>query len=518
MNLAYVQPIFAPNQELLERNIASIESFFNYYKKNGYSFRCIFGGYAANDELWLQIESKIKELSEKAGIAAIIRRFSQNYGKAYVVNSLVTSFVTEDYFLTADSDIQFDENQPDMILRLFEAFKHAKQIYLTPSLISLNQEQNNCHLLGHCYQNKYEYDGELGREMICRPDGGGGVAGGCLFVSTAFWRKVGGYKVLGVYASDDATLMLDSYSNGYHFFMADTIKCIHPFEDNAEYLEWKGRVCPESAPLEEAMKKANSFWNTQGVKQPPIRMDSTFSYVICHANTSEYRATNLKALVKYLRQNFGKDVEIIVSEQGLIKSEIEDIDTHMFFEDDGLFQRSKVLNNGVVAANHEKIFIGDNDVILSVDAVKNTLKLLEEYEAVNPYDKIIDLNEYDSGNFKLFLNLYFENNWNTRPSIVFSGGCFAIQKKSFIRIGGFDENIIGWGGEDDALTYKISALTRYIGNDSTAYHLYHDRGVNGLPYHAHYDKNVEILLKVSGMSTKELVDYCEECRKKLNGR
>ena len=515
MNVAYVQPIFAPNDELLERNLKSVESFFKYYEKNAYQFRCIFGGYAATDELWVKIHSKIKELSLKCGTEAIIRRFKKNYGKAYVVNSLVTQFITEDYFLTADSDIQYDENQPNIVLRLIESFNHCKQIYLNPSLIALNQDQNNCHLLGHCYQNKYDYDGEFGREMVCRPDGGGGVAGGCLFISTAFWRKVGGYKVLGVYAGDDANLMLDSYTNGYHFFMADTIKCIHPFENNQDYLNWKALVCPQSEELEQSMRKANSFWSTQGIKQMNTEDDKKFSYVICHANTSEYRSNNLKSLVKYLRNNFGEDIEIVVSEQGYNKTEIEGIDRHVFFNDSGLFQRSKVLNRGVLACTHQKVFIGDNDVVIHIDSLKKTLKLLGEYEAVNPYNKIIDLSEHDSNSFRMFLNLYFENNWNYRECVVFSGGCFAILKDVFIDIGGFDEDIIGWGGEDDALTIKIAALVNYIGNDSIAYHLYHDRGFNGLPYHEHYNKNVEILSKVSTMTIEELKDYCKKCKENL---
>jgi hypothetical protein len=518
MTVSYVQPIFTPNKELLDRNLDSVRSFFKYYTKNGYSFSCVFGGYSANDELWDEITGEIDKLAVEAKAIVHVKRFSKNYGKAYVVNALVKEFVSTDYFLTADSDIQYDENEADIIGRCLDAFDEARRIHLNPSLIALNQEQNNCHLLGHCYENKYPYVGKFGDEMLCRPNGGGGVAGGCLFILADFWRKVDGYKVLGVYAGDDANLMLDSYRNGYHFFMADSIKCIHPFEDNREYLNWKSRVCPQAGPLNASMIEANTFWNSQGIDQVPVISESKFSYVICHSNTSEYRETNLKSLIKYLRLNFKNEIEIVVSEQGPIRSQIADVDVHVFFEDSGLFQRSKVLNNGVMAATYKKVFVGDNDVLLNVEAINKTLSQLEEYEVVNPYHQIIDLSERDSINFKLFLNLHFENNWNTRASIVLSGGCFAILKEAYVRLGGFDEDIIGWGGEDDAFTYKIAALTRYIGVDSLAYHLYHNRGINGTPNHDHYNKNVEILNKVSGMNIEELKKYCEDCRVKLNGR
>ena len=222
--------------------------------------------------------------------------------------------------------------------------------------------------------------------------------------------------------------------------------------------------------------------------------------------------------MKYLRNNFNDKIEIILSEQGTNKTEIDGVDIHVLFNDDGLFQRSKVLNNGVLAANYDKIFVGDNDVIIEVAAINKCLIKLNEYEVVNPYDRIADLSEAYSDNFRLFLNLYFDNSSPMRDSIVFSGGCFAILKDTYIRLGGFDEDIIGWGGEDDAFTYKIAELTKYTGVDSLAFHLYHDRGINGVPYHCHYEKNVEILNNVSNMKVDELIKYSERCREKLNAR
>ena len=514
MNVAYVQPIFGPNLELLERNIKSIESFFAYYKKHGYTFRCIFGGYCATDELWNIIYNKINECSLEAGTTPIIKRFDKNYGKAYIVNHLVEEYIEyEEYFLTADSDIQYPENEKDIINRLIESFKYATEINLNPSLIALNQEENNCHLLEYCYQNKKTYRSAYDEEMICYPDGGGGVAGGCLFISTAFWKKVKGYKVLGVYAGDDANLMQDSYLNGYKFLMADTIHCIHPYENDGEYIQWKVKTCPQTKNLNDAIRDADRFWNKETTEQLGIIDGAKFSYVICHGNTSEYRRKNIESLIKYLRNTFKDDIEIIVSEQGPTKSHITGINQHAYFEDSGVFQRSKVLNNGVKLATYENIFIGDNDVILHEDAMRECLKLIEQYDTVNPYDKIIDLSEYDSSIFMLYLNLYFENNWSIRTSTVFSGGCFLIKKSIFINVGGFDEEIIGWGGEDNAFTFKVEALISHITNQSTVYHLFHDRGFNGNPFHNHYQNNLKVLDRLHNMNHEELVEYCENGRK-----
>ncbi len=259
MLVKYIQPIFAPNQEMADKNLISLRSFFEYYLSQEYSFKCIFGGYAASDLLWGQIESFIKSQAQDS----VICRFDKNYGKAYVVNNLVSKYIGDsEYFLTADSDIIFKMDEIDLIDRLIEAIEHAKEKNLNPALISLYQEENNCQILPLCYENTYYYEGRYQTEMYCHPNGDGGVAGGCLFISTEFWRKVKGYQVLGVYAADDANLMRDAYLNGYKFLMSNSIRCIHPFDTDQEYCKWKLKVCPKSQDLNLAMQEADVFWKS----------------------------------------------------------------------------------------------------------------------------------------------------------------------------------------------------------------------------------------------------------------
>lgn len=247
---------------MLERNKKSIISFFKYYHSNEYEFKCIFGGYAASDELWNEIESTIEAESKGRNIEIV--RYDFNYGKAHIVNDLASKFLTDnDYFLTSDSDILFKANEHNTIERLIEAFDEATRLDLNPSLIALFQEEGNCHMLELCYAHKYYYHGKYGYEMICHPNGGGGVAGGCIFISAKFWNEIGGYKVLGVYAGDDANIMYDSYTRGYKFLLSNSIRCIHPHEDNEKYANWKVSVCPKVQNLENAVHEADDFWKTE---------------------------------------------------------------------------------------------------------------------------------------------------------------------------------------------------------------------------------------------------------------
>jgi len=263
VKVIYIQPIFAPNQEMLDRNKKSISSFFSYYHSQKYSFKCVFGGYAASNELWNEIESTI-ELASKGQNTEIVR-YDMNYGKAHIVNDLASKFLLDnDYFLTADSDILYKLGEPDIIDRLVEAFDKATELNLNPSLIALFQEEGNCHILDLCYEHKYYYQGKHSYEMVCHPSGGGGVAGGCIFISSKFWKEIKGYKVLGVYAGDDANIMYDSFTRGYKFLLSNSIRCIHPNESNERYANWKVSVCPKVQNLPNAVNEADNFWKTEG--------------------------------------------------------------------------------------------------------------------------------------------------------------------------------------------------------------------------------------------------------------
>lgn len=262
MKVIYIQPIFAPNLEMLFRLIRSVTSFIDYYVKNNYSFKCVFGGYCSKEEYWSMIEILLKYAIDNYNMNIIIMRFDKNYGKAYVVNTMTTKYLTdEEYIFTADSDIIYIESQPSIIHRLIEAMEYSKSINLNPSLVSLFQEDSNCHILDICYEHKYYYNGQYGHEMVCHPTCAGGVAGGCLFISSEFWKLIGGYKVLGVYASDDANIMVDSREKGYNFLLSNSIRCIHPKETNSSYQKWKNETSSKVLSLSDAVNDANLFWD-----------------------------------------------------------------------------------------------------------------------------------------------------------------------------------------------------------------------------------------------------------------
>jgi len=272
--ILYTQPVFAPDQMRTDRNVNSIKSFGEYLKVNGndrFGLTIVIGGWASNDSLWQQIVS--------AGIDAfgnsfIPIRFDRNYGKAFVVNKLVaiaaengTSF---DAILTADSDILFPLNTEHMFARLAVlAEKVESQKFMPFGMVSLNQLGSGCHWKV-CYENSIEYelkiDTQVYKEKIVWPNNPSGIAGGCLFIGRRMWENCKGYRILGLYAGDDAFLLVDCQRIGFSYQMSASIAIVHPPEHDEEYAKWKVKVCQRDSMtgvktnLDPIIKEADEFW------------------------------------------------------------------------------------------------------------------------------------------------------------------------------------------------------------------------------------------------------------------
>lgn len=273
-NILYVQPIFAPDRMRLERNKNSIISFGNYIKANGtdgIQLSIVLGGWVKDDIFWAEIVECVKN-----NIAKTVEpiRFDRNYGKAVVVNKLVEianqNNTPYENILTCDSDILFLPEVKFLFGRLVTAVQNLENVKKRPfGLISLNQKGAQCHWQV-CYENAFKYiintpAGQI-EENFVWPTQPSGIAGGCLFLSRKLWENVGGYRVLGLYAGDDAYMLVDCAQRGFSYQMADTLSIVHPPEDDEKYAEWKRLVCHRDSHtgikknLDQFIKEADAFW------------------------------------------------------------------------------------------------------------------------------------------------------------------------------------------------------------------------------------------------------------------
>ncbi len=135
---------------------------------------------------------------------------------------------------------------------------------------------------------------------------------------------------------------------------------------------------------------------------------------------------------------------------------------HVFAYNPGPFNKSWGLNVGFRRSQHAWLAFADADVVLG-DALVGALEHLGlGYQALKPYRRLIDLTEAESARVRGGEFDFIPDRSGTAPNregvgerIVFAGGMFLITRAAFVRLGGWDERFRGWGGEDDAFSYRL---------------------------------------------------------------
>ena len=88
--------------------------------------------------------------------------------------------------------------------------------------------------------------------------------------------------------------------------------------------------------------------------------------------------------------------------------------------------------------------------------------------------------------------------------INLTGGIVLYRKDSFMKLGGFCEDFIGWGGEDDYQTFKTKMFLTWTEAPNRCYHLYHDKVKPDMIY---YQRNLQLLNTLIKMNQQETQRY-----------
>jgi len=255
MKILYTQAIWVPTEELFQKNMDSCISLVEYLKEYpGNDIEFLFCGWTHKNEYFDQITSFIHENFK--GYNFNIVPYARNFGKAYIVNHSV--FDKEfDYLFIQDSDMQLDINCKDMFGQLLncveEVNRHTKKPF---GFVAPMQKVFNCHI--DCiYENIFHTS--FGRFMY--PNHYGGIAGGSLFISKECWNINKGYRQMGVCYGEDAWFLIDTFTNGMSYQVAESIWVNHPLETNKVYHAWKVNQCQnKQLPFEESMNKTEDYW------------------------------------------------------------------------------------------------------------------------------------------------------------------------------------------------------------------------------------------------------------------
>lgn len=241
------------------------------------------------------------------------------------------------------------------------------------------------------------------------------------------------------------------------------------------------------------------------------------SYIINHRSASPERERNLYTVVDYLLKNF-PDIEIIVIEQATKRSltNLPQNAKHLLLPNDGLFRRAWGFNVGFHLATHNILAFGDNDLVVPAHALLQSAVDCVKYGTTSPYPSgtVLDLTQTATNHF-IETQLVTRRLQHTRRVSPYAGGIVFFTKQAFEAVGGWEEKICGWGGEDDHMTIKIKKILGSIHEvrPSFALHLYHP-GSNvyqqALAQNPHYLKNLEQIRLVKKMTSTELHHMCKQ--------
>ncbi len=250
------------------------------------------------------------------------------------------------------------------------------------------------------------------------------------------------------------------------------------------------------------------------------------SFIMPYRMTTEDRERNLKLMLEWLGESFLNYEIIIVELDGVTKidkSLLTNNVKHVFHKHEGLFNRSLARNVGALNATHKILAFSDNDVIINPEEFNECVSLCQEkYQAVNPYFVCIDLTEKELASMENKAQLYApsqslkaEEIDSHREDLNFAGGMLLIRKDAFFYIGGWPEEMKGWGAEDDVLAYKIDRFLTKKSFKNFIYHLPHERTVYDWYDHPEFKNNCDKMNKVFELTDQALVKYCEEGKNQM---
>lgn len=136
--------------------------------------------------------------------------------------------------------------------------------------------------------------------------------------------------------------------------------------------------------------------------------------------------------------------------------------------------RSWALNVGAKLAQGELLVLHDGDILVPSDYAA-----LAWYRLRHGYDAI-DLKRFgfylSEGDTQKFFDEQLTIAGATTASIVqnlVAGGSIAIRRDAFLRVGGMDEEFVGWGGEDNEFWERIQTLNVWPFGCLPYVHLWH---------------------------------------------
>lgn len=210
----------------------------------------------------------------------------------------------------------------------------------------------------------------------------------------------------------------------------------------------------------------------------PVRIDS------------EERMANFNTVIKLVSRDF--DTKIIVLEAGdeqrINQNDFSDRFSYNYIYDiDPVYYKTRYVNQLLRMADTKYAIVWDVDVIAIPYQVNNAVVRLRNHEAflAFPYDgRVFSVNNLLSDKFrqthKYDILVSNTNIMNLMYGYYSKGGAYIVDRNEFLKIGGENENIYGWGPEDQERVVRIEILDLRVHFEQGGglFHLWHPRKNN----------------------------------------
>ncbi|KAA9019494.1 galactosyltransferase-related protein [Niallia endozanthoxylica] len=165
--------------------------------------------------------------------------------------------------------------------------------------------------------------------------------------------------------------------------------------------------------------------------------------------------------------------------------------------DDKIFNRCKAINAAAEKASRNVFVLADADVIYDPDLLVESVLSLQKAPWVIPFNRILDISQKKTEEILKIepswpLSLTNENYSEFKIDKLFAGKLNVLSREAFEKVGGYDEQFLGWGCEDDAFLLAMNTLSgQFINMNRPIYHFWHPFvGADNNPY---YRKNLKRL-------------------------
>jgi len=231
---------------------------------------------------------------------------------------------------------------------------------------------------------------------------------------------------------------------------------------------------------------------------------SKFTYVIGWRHHRD-RESNLARVLDWLKSFADLDV-LVVEQDNISRFRAPPGVRHVFARSTEPYNRSWGFNIAYRESDSPHIVFGDSDILMRNHEFVAALEFADSLDVLSPYSSVIDLDLGEGGMSTEEMGRISRpgRGETDRQKINLCGGAVVFSRDAFERVGGWDEDFVGWGGEDDMMTFKVEAAgLRSAMMPSRCYHLWHQRVV---PDPVAYSRTLRLLRSKISMGGSAALD------------